>query len=90
KAAAAGGKKLALAPMVTVCIDGGRKDKMRPGDILGALTGDAGLAADAVGKIDVFATRAYVAIRRALADQAVERLRAGTIKGRRFRVRRIG
>ncbi len=90
KPAAAGTKKLSLAPMVTVCIDGGRKDKMRPGDILGALTGDAGLAADAVGKIDVFATRAYVAIRRASADQALERLRAGTIKGRRFRVRRIG
>ena len=90
KAAAAGAKKLSLAPMVTVCIDGGRRDKMRPGDILGALTGDAGLAADAVGKIDVFATRAYVAIQRASADQALERLRAGTIKGRRFRVRRIG
>jgi ATP-independent RNA helicase DbpA len=76
--------------MATVCIDGGRKDKMRPGDILGALTGDAGLRAEDVGKIDVFATRAYVAIRRALVDAAVARLRAGTIKGRRYRVRRIG
>ncbi len=84
------GKQLALAPMATVCIDGGRKDKMRPGDILGALTGDAGLRAEDVGKIDVFATRAYVAIRRALVDAAVARLRAGTIKGRRYRVRRIG
>ena len=90
KPAGGSGKQLALAPMATVCIDGGRKDKMRPGDILGALTGDAGLAADDVGKIDVFATRAYVAIRRNRADKAVERLRAGTIKGRRYRVRRIG
>ena len=84
------GKQLALAPMATVCIDGGRKDKIRPGDILGALTGDAGLRAEDVGKIDVFATRAYVAIRRARVDEAVARLRAGTIKGRRYRVRRIG
>ena len=75
--------------MTTLRIDGGRGDKMRPGDILGALTGDAGLPADAVGKIDVFATRSYVAIRRALADKALSRLRSGKIKGRSFRIARI-
>jgi ATP-independent RNA helicase DbpA len=77
------------ATMVTLRIDGGRSDKMRPGDILGALTGDAGLVADAVGKIDVFATRSYVAIHRQVADKALQRLRAGKIKGRSFRVARI-
>jgi len=77
------------AAMSTLRIDGGRSDKMRPGDILGALTGDAGLPADAIGKIDVFATRSYVAIRRALADKALNRLRAGKIKGRSFRVARL-
>ena len=75
--------------MATLRIDGGRGDKMRPGDILGALAGDAGLPADAVGKIDVFATRSYVAIRRALADKALSRLRSGKIKGRSFRIARI-
>jgi len=74
------------AVMTTLRIDAGRSDKMRPGDILGALTGDAGLPADAIGKIDVFATRSYVAIRRTLADKALGRLRAGKIKGRSFRV----
>ena len=74
------------APMSTLRIDGGRGDKLRPGDILGALTGDAGLPGEAIGKIDVFATRAYVAIARALADKALRRLRAGKIKGRSFRV----
>jgi ATP-independent RNA helicase DbpA len=78
-----------LAAMATLRIDGGRTDKMRPGDILGALTGDAGLSADAVGKIDVFPTRSYVAIARDLADKALNRLRAGKIKGRSFRVARI-
>ncbi|HST28238.1 MAG TPA: ATP-dependent RNA helicase DbpA [Rudaea sp.] len=78
-----------LAAMATLRIDGGRSDKMRPGDILGALTGDAGLPADAIGKIDVYATRSYVAIRRALADKALQRLRAGKIKGRSFRVARV-
>ena len=81
------GKTLHLAPMKTLVIDAGRQDKLRPGDILGALTGDAGLDAKDIGKIDVFATRAYVAISRALANKALERLRAGKIKGRNFRVR---
>jgi ATP-dependent RNA helicase DbpA len=83
------GKTLNLAPMKTLVIDAGRQDKLRPGDILGALTGDAGLKADDIGKIDVFATRAYVAISRALASKALERLRAGKIKGRNFRVRAL-
>ncbi|MGB3269409.1 MAG: ATP-dependent RNA helicase DbpA [Rhodanobacter sp.] len=83
------GKTLHLAPMKTLVIDAGRQDKLRPGDILGALTGDAGLQAKDIGKIDVFATRAYVAISRALANKALERLRAGRIKGRNFRVRAL-
>jgi len=70
-------------------IDAGRTEKMRPGDILGALTGDAGLTSDAVGKIDVFATRSYVAIRRADAGKALTRLREGKIKGRNVRIARI-
>jgi len=84
------GKTLNLAPMKTLVIDAGRQDKLRPGDILGALTGDAGLDANDIGKIDVYATRAYVAISRALANKALERLRAGRIKGRNFRVRALG
>ena len=67
----------APAPMATLRIDAGRSDKLRPGDIVGALTGDAGLKADAIGKIDVFATRSYVAIARAACRQG-----AGTTAGR--------
>ena len=74
------------ATMATLRIDAGRGDKLRPGDIVGALTGEAGLPKDAIGKIDVFATRSYVAIARKHADQALARLRAGKIKGRKFRV----
>jgi ATP-independent RNA helicase DbpA len=72
--------------MITLRIDAGRTDKLRPGDIVGALTGDAGLPKDAIGKIDVFATRSYVAIARAQAKHALTQLRAGKIKGRKFRV----
>ena len=74
---------------MTLIIDGGRQDKVRPGDLLGALTGDAGLTADAIGKIDIYATRAYVAINRRSADHALRALSAGKIKGRRFRVRKL-
>jgi ATP-independent RNA helicase DbpA len=89
KIAAPKAKTLHLAPMKTLVIDAGRQDKLRPGDILGALTGEAGLAAADIGKIDVFATRAYVAIARAHANKALQRLRDGRIKGRNFRVRAL-
>ena len=86
----AGGSRSAPLPpsMVTLIIDGGRQDKLRPGDIMGALTGEAGLPADVVGKIDTFATRTYVAVNRSHAQKAMEKLRAGKIKGRSFRVRK--
>ena len=76
-------------PMVTLAIDSGRSEKMRPGDILGALTGEAGLPGSAVGKIDVFATRSYVAVASAQAKMALAKLREGKIKGRKVRVRKI-
>ncbi len=74
------------ALMATLRIDAGRGDKLRAGDIVGALTGDAGLHKDAIGRIDVFATRSYVAIARKHAPRALAALRAGRIKGRRVRV----
>jgi ATP-independent RNA helicase DbpA len=87
--AVVGGKSAPTPAMVTLRLDAGRSEKMRPGDILGALTGDAGLPAAAVGKIDVFATRSYVAIRRAEAGQALTRLRTGKVKGRSVRITRL-
>ena len=78
------------ATMVTICIEGGRKDKLRPTDILGALTGEGGIAGSEVGKIDVFDMRTYVAIGVNSSHKALKRLQAGQIKGRRFRVSRLG
>lgn len=76
--------------MVTICIDGGRKNKLRPGDVLGALTGDGGMAGSEVGRIDLFDFHTYVAIMRQSIDQALASLGKHRIKGRFFRVRRIG
>jgi len=86
------------APMVTLVIMGGKKDKLRPGDVLGALTGDAGLTKEQVGKINVFEFMTYVALDRHIAEQAYQRLAAGNalgadfgaIKGRNFKMRFIG
>jgi ATP-dependent RNA helicase DbpA len=78
-----------LATHETLAIDAGRQDKLRPGDVLGALTGDTGLPADVIGKIDTFPTRTYVAITRKWYDKGLQRLRHGKIKGRTFRVRKI-
>ncbi|MCJ0971960.1 ATP-dependent RNA helicase DbpA [Pseudomonas sp. PS1] len=76
-------------PMVTLCIAAGRKDKLRPGDILGALTGDAGLPGTQVGKIAIFDFQAFVAVERDVAKQALNRLNAGKIKGRSLKVRTL-
>jgi ATP-independent RNA helicase DbpA len=83
-----GGPPLA-ANFVTLCIDGGRSDKLRPGDILGALTGEAGIPNDAVGKINTYDTRTYVAITKPMAKLAMKRLQDGKIKGKRFRTRLV-
>jgi ATP-independent RNA helicase DbpA len=74
-------------PMVTLQILGGRKDKIRPGDVLGALTGEAGLKAEQVGKISVTETTTYVAVARAVGQAAQQRLSEGSLKGRTVKVR---
>ncbi|GAB3391265.1 ATP-dependent RNA helicase [Azotobacter armeniacus] len=74
-------------PMVTLCIGAGRKDKLRPGDILGALTGEVGIPGAQVGKIAIFDFQAFVAVERSVARQALKRLNEGKIKGRSLKVR---
>ncbi|HCA26908.1 MAG TPA: ATP-dependent RNA helicase DbpA [Betaproteobacteria bacterium] len=76
-------------PMVTLCIEGGRKNKVRPGDIPGALTNESGITGDQVGKIDIFDHQAYVAIERSSVDKALQQLTRGKIKGRYFKVRKL-
>ncbi|GDX04011.1 ATP-dependent RNA helicase DbpA [Buttiauxella sp. A111] len=75
------------ATMATLCIDGGKKAKMRPGDILGALTGDMGLDGADIGKIDVHPMHVYVAIRESVARHAWKQLQQGKIKGKSVKVR---
>ncbi|CAJ1878877.1 ATP-dependent RNA helicase DbpA [Aeromonas veronii] len=80
-----------IAPqMVTLSIDAGRKTKVRAGDILGALTGEGGIAGADVGKIQISEQYSYVAVKRSVASAALKRLQEGKIKGRSYRARKLG
>jgi ATP-independent RNA helicase DbpA len=75
--------------VITLRIEGGRRDKLRPGDILGALTGEGGIAGEAVGKIDVQEARSYVAVKREVEKRALDVLADGRIKKKCFRVSKV-
>jgi len=75
--------------MATLQIDGGKKQKLRPGDILGALTGEQGIDGQQVGKINIFANTAYVAVSVDAVSAALKKLSQGKLKGRSFKARRV-
>ena len=84
----AGGEPL-VPPMATIQIIGGRKEKIRAGDVLGALTGDMGYVREQVGKINVNEFSTYVAVAREIAPQVVQRLNAGRVKGKSVKARLV-
>lgn len=75
--------------MATLQIDGGKKQKVRAGDILGALTANGDIKGADIGKIQIYDQSAYVAVRRSIAKEALDMLGNGKIKGRSFRARHI-
>jgi len=85
----AGNSTIKKATMVTLQIDGGKKQKLRPGDILGALTANKTIKGDQIGKIQISAIWAYVAVKREIANIALKTIADGKLKGRNFRVRKI-
>lgn len=75
--------------MITLQIDAGKKQKLRPGDILGALTAEGGIAGKQVGKINVFDQTAFVAVYKTAVKPALRQLTERKMKGRQFRARII-
>jgi ATP-independent RNA helicase DbpA len=75
--------------MVTLCLHAGKKDKIRPGDILGALTKEAALPADCVGKITITDFNAYVTIHQSQVNRALEHFQNGKLKGRQVNARKL-
>ncbi|PJI99291.1 ATP-dependent RNA helicase DbpA [Acidovorax sp. 69] len=78
-----------VPPMATIQIIGGRKEKIRAGDVLGALTGDMGYTREQIGKINVNDFSTYVAVDRAIGAQAVQRLNQGRVKGKTVKARLV-
>jgi ATP-independent RNA helicase DbpA len=76
-----------VPPMATLQILGGRKEKIRPGDVLGALTSGAGFTREQIGKITVTDMSTYVAVEQGIAHEAQRRLAAGKLKGKTIKVR---
>jgi ATP-dependent RNA helicase DbpA len=83
---AADGRRM-LPAMITIHLQAGRKEKIRPGDVLGALTADLGYTREQVGKIDINEFATYVAVARDIGREAVARLNEGRIKGRSIKAR---
>ena len=83
------GSDTLVPPRVTLQIVGGRKEKIRAGDVLGALTKDAGFAAVQIGKIDVNPFSTYVAVDRQIAKQVLSKLNAGKVKGKSVKARLV-
>lgn len=71
--------------MEALQILGGRKEKIRPGDVLGALTGEAGFSGAQIGKINVTEYSTYVAVERSTARDALRKLNAGKVKGKKVK-----
>ena len=76
-------------PMVTLSINGGKRDKLRPGDLLGALTATREVEGSAIGKINVLDKLSYIAVAQEEAKKALRILNDGKIKGRKYQVRRL-
>ena len=82
-----------VPPMVTLQMLGGRKDKIRPGDVLGALTAEApgarNFTREQIGKITVTDQSTYIAVVREIASEAVRKLATGKVKGKAVKVRAV-
>ena len=76
-----------VPPMCTIQIVGGRKDKIRAGDVMGAMCADFGYAREQIGKNSVNDFSTYVAVERAIASEACARLNAGRVKGKSVKAR---
>ena len=80
-------KPIKRPEMTTLKIDGGKKQKLRPGDIVGGLTGKDGIPGTAIGKITVSSNWSYVAVESGLVKAALTKIQNDKLKGKTFRVR---
>jgi ATP-dependent RNA helicase DeaD len=73
---------------VRLWVGGGRRAGLRPGDLVGAITNEAGVPGSVVGAIQINDGFSFVDVQEGVADAVVAALAQATIRGRRMPVRR--
>ncbi|MBD2700661.1 DEAD/DEAH box helicase [Spirosoma sp. BT702] len=74
------------ANMTRLMVSIGRRDYVRPGDIVGAIAGEANIPGNSIGSIDIFDKFTYVDVPKDVANRVVEAMEGNTIKGRRVNI----
>ena len=72
--------------MKTLIISGGKRDKLRPGDLVGAIVGESGIDFKSIGDISITNMKSYVAIHSENASLVCDKLNNGKIKNKKFKV----
>lgn len=81
--------KITQPEFTCIALSAGKKQKLRPGDLVGALTKDAGIPGDDVGKIAVQNSMSFIAVKARSVKRAMTQFREGKIKGKRVRARKL-
>ena len=74
--------------MVRLFVGAGRRAGIRPGDLVGAIAGEAGITSRSIGAIDIKEGFSLVEVQEALADDVIEALRGTKIRGLKVVVRK--
>ncbi|MCW8109207.1 ATP-dependent RNA helicase DbpA [Alteromonas ponticola] len=82
-------KNVSQPAYTCLVLSAGKKSKIRPGDIVGALTNDAAIQADDIGNIKVVSNASYVAVKTRSAKRAMAHFREGKIKGKKVRCKKL-
>jgi ATP-dependent RNA helicase DeaD len=83
-------RRSAGGPVARLFVGAGREAGVRPGDLVGAITGETGLTGRDIGAIEIHQRFALVEVPESAADEVVRALKATMIKGRKATIRRDG
>ncbi|TFV97534.1 DEAD/DEAH box helicase [Algoriphagus kandeliae] len=77
-----GGARTTEANMTRLFLNLGKKDRIRPNDIVGAIAGEAGIPGKSIGGIDIYENFSFVDVPKKDADHVIRTMKHNTIKGK--------
>ncbi|KPQ19973.1 MAG: ATP-dependent RNA helicase DeaD [Algoriphagus marincola HL-49] len=77
-----GGGRATEANMARLFLNLGKRDRIRPNDIVGAIAGEAGIPGRSIGGIDIFDNFSFVDVPQKDADHVIRIMKQNTIKGK--------